>query len=232
MLLEVKKISKNYGDHQVLKSASFEIEEGTVFALCGPSGSGKTTLVRIISGLSGFDSGTLTLGKLSVSAKDSYPAALYGKIGVVFQEHSLFPHMTALENITLGLRKVRRLSRTSAVKRAMKELDKVMLTAKAAQYPSSLSGGERQRVAIARALAMDPLMLLLDEPTSGLDESRIGEVLRTIKNLAQTGTTMMLVTHNLRFAKQTGDRFGLLKDGEIEVSQDRSLLDSMVQEWY
>ncbi len=231
MILRVDKVSKSYGDHAVLDEVTFEIEKGMVFSLCGGSGSGKTTLVRIISGLLGFDSGRLELGEISVAAKEFYPDELYGKIGVVFQEHNLFPHMTALENIALGLRKVRKLKRAEANERAITELDKVMLVDKAAQYPCSLSGGERQRVAIARALAMDPLMLLLDEPTSGLDPSRIGDVLGIIRNLSDAGTTMMLVTHNLRFSKQTGDRFGLLEKGSLRVSDDPSLLDSMAEEW-
>lgn len=231
MILRVDGISKSFGDHRVLDAASLEIEKGMVFSLCGASGSGKTTLVRIISGLGAFDAGRLELGDIAVTAEDAYPDRLYGKIGVVFQEHNLFPHMTALENITLGLRKVGKYSRKAATERGMAELDKVMLADKARQYPCSLSGGERQRVAIGRALAMDPLMLLLDEPTSGLDPSLIGDVLRIIKNLSDAGTTMLLVTHNLRFSKETGDRFGLLENGSVKVSDDPSLLDSMAQEW-
>lgn len=231
MILRVDRICKSFGDHCVLDAASLEIEKGMVFSLCGASGSGKTTLVRIISGLGAFDAGRLELGEIAVKAKEPYPNQLYGKIGVVFQEHNLFPHMTALENITLGLRKVGKCNRKAATERAMAELDKVMLADKATQYPCSLSGGERQRVAIGRALAMDPLMLLLDEPTSGLDPSRIDDVLRIIKNLSDAGTTTLLVTHNLRFSKQTGDRFGLLENGSVKVSDDPSLLDSMAQEW-
>lgn len=231
MISRVDRISKSYGNHRVLDEVSFEIDKGMVFALCGPSGSGKTTLVRIISGLLGFDSGRMVLGETVIAAGQLYPETLYGKIGVVFQEHNLFPHMTALQNVTLGLRKVRRLSREEANERAMVEFDKVMLTGKVTQYPSSLSGGERQRVAIARALAMDPMILLLDEPTSGLDQFQIGEVLRTIKGLSDAGTSMLLVTHNLRFAKHTGDRFALIEDGRIKVSEDSSLLDSLAREW-
>ncbi len=231
MISRVDKISKSYGNHCVLDEVSFEIDKGMVFALCGPSGSGKTTLVRIISGLLGFDSGRMVLGETAIAAGRPYPKTLYGKIGVVFQEHNLFPHMTALQNVTLGLRKVRRLSRRQADERAMVELDKVMLADKVAQYPSSLSGGERQRVAIARSLAMDPMMLLLDEPTSGLDQFQIKEVLRAIKRLSDAGTSMLLVTHNLRFAEHTGDRFGLIEDGRLSVSEDSSLLSSLAQEW-
>lgn len=231
MILKVDKVSKSYADRRILDTVSFEIEKGMVFSLCGPSGGGKTTLVRIISGLLGFEAGRIQLGDISIGANESYRRDLYGKIGVVFQEHNLFPHMTVLQNVTLGLRKVRRLNRKAADKRAMTELDKVMLADKAAQYPCSLSGGERQRVAIARSLAMEPLILLLDEPTSGLDPSRIDDVLRIIANLSDAGTTMLLITHNLRFSKQTGHRFGLLEKGSIEVSDDPSLLDSMQQEW-
>jgi ABC-type polar amino acid transport system ATPase subunit len=208
-----------------------EIDRGTVLALCGPSGAGKTTLIRILGGLIGFDAGRISMGNRSITEADAYPPELYGKIGLVFQDHNLFPHMTAVANVELALRRVRRLEPRAARDRAIAELDGLGLAGLADRYPSSLSGGERQRVAIARALAMDPLLLLLDEITSFLDPSLVGEVLSCILRLSQRGTTMLLVTHNLAFAKQAASRFGVLEGGGLTVSNQPEILDRLTPEW-
>ncbi len=226
-VLQIEKLDKNFGIRLLFKNISFGIEKGKVLALCGPSGGGKTTLVRIICGLIGFDGGSVSIEDETIYPNTLYPKKLFGKIGVIFQEHNLFPHLTALQNVELSLRLVKKLSKNEASDVAMIELDKVSLASKASQYPSSLSGGERQRVAIARALAMDPLILLLDEPTSGLDPSLISEVLLIIKSLAESGTTMLLITHNVRFAKQTGNQYAILKNNSFEISYDPSILDSI-----
>lgn len=225
MVLKADHVTKRYGDNCVLENVSFTIDEHTIFALCGPSGSGKTSLIRIISGLVPFEEGTIVLGDTVIAADSPYPDSLYGKTGVVFQDHNLFPHMTALGNVTLGLRCVRHLTRKEAHERAMAELRKLGLEGKANQYPVSLSGGERQRVAIARALAMDPLILLLDEPTSSLDPLRIADVLSTIRFLAKSGMTLLLVTHNLVFARHAAQKFGVLSGGRCIVSDEPAILD-------
>jgi ABC-type polar amino acid transport system ATPase subunit len=231
MLLSVSEIYKSFDSLKVLDSVSLEIEPGGVMSLCGPSGCGKTTLIRVIAGLCGFDSGLLSINDQSIMPGGIYPQNLHGRVGVVFQEHNLMPHMTALQNVMLGLRHGLKLPRKEARDRAMAELEGMSLSDKSAQYPASLSGGERQRVAIARALATDPLVLLLDEPTSGLDSSLIGEVLGAIERVRDGGMTMLLVTHNLRFARHAGGQFAVMHDGRIEVSNDPSVLDELDREW-
>ncbi len=231
MLLSASKICKSFDDLTVLDSVSLEIEPGGVMSLCGPSGCGKTTLIRVISGLCGFDSGTMSIDGKSITPGGVYPPSLHGRVGVVFQEHNLMPHMTALQNVMLGLRYGLKLPRKAARERAMSELDGMSLANKASQYPASLSGGERQRVAIARALATDPLALLLDEPTSGLDASLVGEVLGAIERLCTNGITMLLVTHNLRLARRAGDQFAVMRNGRVEISDDPSVLDDLDREW-
>jgi ABC-type polar amino acid transport system ATPase subunit len=231
MILRVETLCKKFADRVVLSDLSLEIDRGTVLALCGPSGAGKTTLIRILGGLIGFDAGRISMGNRSITEADAYPPELYGKIGLVFQDHNLFPHMTAVANVELALRRVRRLEPRAARDRAIAELDGLGLAGLADRYPSSLSGGERQRVAIARALAMDPLLLLLDEITSFLDPSLVGEVLSCILRLSQRGTTMLLVTHNLAFAKQAASRFGVLEGGGLTVSNQPEILDRLTPEW-
>ncbi len=231
MIVAAEGLSKCFAAHQVFSDVSLEMGKGTVLALCGPSGCGKTTIIKIISGLIGFDSGSLTIGAKSILPGAPYPKELYGRVGVVFQEHNLFPHMTAIQNVEVGLRRVKGLSPMDARDRAAAELQAVGLSGKEALYPAALSGGERQRVAIARAVAMDPLLLLLDEPTSGLDPFRIGDVLDTVRRLASNGTTMLLVTHNLSFARKIANRFAVFNDGALEMSDDPSLLDSLHMEW-
>lgn len=227
MILQVSELGKKHESKWLFKNVTFGIKKGQVLSLCGPSGGGKTTLVRVISGLRGFDEGCFLVGKERINPRSDYPKKLYGKIGVIFQEHNLFPHMTAQQNVELSLRQVKNLSKEEAADRAMDELKKVNLVSKAAQYPASLSGGERQRVAIARALATDPLILLLDEPTSGLDPYLINEVLQIIRDLAESGTTMLLITHNIKFAKKIGNQFAVLKTKSFKISHDPTLLDCL-----
>jgi polar amino acid transport system ATP-binding protein len=174
-----------------------------------------------------FETGDVQIGKHKFNAKITYPQALYGQVGVVFQHHNLFPHLSALDNVSLALRKVKQITKAEAKLRALSELEHLGLSDQATQYPASLSGGERQRVAIARALAMDPLLLLLDEPTSGLDPQLINEVFRAIDSLASCGTTMLLITHNINFAKQTGSQFAILQDGKLKQSQDSNIFDQL-----
>ncbi len=227
MIFKAENLAKKYNSKQIFKNISFEIGKGTVFTLCGPSGSGKTTLIKIISGLIGFNEGRLCFEERIINSENRYPGDLYGKVGVIFQEHNLFPHLTAIRNLELALRKVKKLSKNQAKQRAFTELEKVGLADKINQYPINLSGGERQRVAVARALVMDPFLLLLDEPTNGLDPTLIDEVHKIIINLAETGVSMLLVTHNISFAKQVGNLFGILENGSLSISKSSSLLNKM-----
>ncbi|HEY3322496.1 MAG TPA: ATP-binding cassette domain-containing protein [Planctomycetota bacterium] len=229
--LVLRKVSKTFGERIVLLDVSLELPAASVFALCGRSGSGKTTLIKIISGLVSFDSGTLHINGTSVAAGEAYPHSLYGRIGVVFQDHNLFPHLTALQNVELALLEVRQLPPKEARQRALAELERVGVAERAKQYPLTLSGGERQRVALARAVAMDPLLLLLDEPTANLEPSRVKEVHRAIQKLAEAGTTMLLATHNLDFARSTAGACGLLENGVLQTSRSLDLLNVLHADW-
>lgn len=226
-VLQLDAVAKQFGTRRVLVDVSFKLRKYDVLALCGPSGSGKTTLIRIISGLLRFEAGQLMVGDRAIQAQEMYPADLYGRIGVIFQDHNLFPHMTVIENVILGLREFKRLRRRTATERGMAELERMRIGPLAQRYPATLSGGERQRVAIARALVMDPLLLLLDEPTANLDPDRAGEVRERILELASAGTTMLLSTHSLEFAYQTANVFALLQDGTCRFSENPNILDTM-----
>jgi ABC-type polar amino acid transport system ATPase subunit len=225
--LQIESISKQFGAHAVLNGVSLMLRQREVLALCGASGCGKTTLIRIICGLVHFDSGTLKIGSTPIRAQTPYPRELYGKVGVIFQDHNLFPHITAIGNVTLALTEFKRLSVRDAHERGMAELERMGVESVAQRYPASLSGGERQRVAIARALAMDPLLLLLDEPTANLDPDRVDEVCDRVLELAEAGTTMLLVTHNLECARQAADTFAILQDGTCIISDDSAVLDGL-----
>lgn len=233
MVLKLNSVSKSYiPGKNVLNAVSFRIDRGEVMVLCGESGSGKTTLVRIIAGLLDFDSGELCLGENSViRAGKRYHSELFGKIGVVFQQHNLFPHMTAKRNISIALNLVKKKTNAEADAAAMALLSRVGLTDKADAYPHTLSGGERQRVSIARALAVEPHFILLDEPTAHLDPQLVDDVLTLVDDLSKGGTTMLLITHNLRFAKHVGQRFCLLKNGALTVSDSPDILKSMEGRW-
>ncbi|MDI9613090.1 MAG: ATP-binding cassette domain-containing protein [Acidobacteriota bacterium] len=226
-VLAIHSLSKRYGTRQVLSEIAMSIHAHEVLALCGPSGSGKTTLIRIISGLTGFDGGRLQIADSIVAADAPYPGNLFGKVGVVFQEPNLFPHLTAIENVMLALREFKRLPANQAHERAMVELERMKLASLARRYPASLSGGEKQRLAIARALAVDPLLLLLDEPTANLDPDLVDEVCDRILELAGAGMTMLLVTHNVDFARQAAGSFALLQDGRCRCSRDGALLENL-----
>jgi polar amino acid transport system ATP-binding protein len=222
-ILRVRALSKRFGDNEVLHGIDFDVEPGERIAILGASGSGKSTLLRCLNFMEVPTAGSIELdgrmiGRESGSARLYRESELTGvrqRVGMVFQQFNLFPHMTACGNVMEGLRTVRRLSKAEARARAEKELARVGLAEKADTFPAHLSGGQKQRVAIARALAMDPEMLLFDEPTSALDPELVGEVLTVIRSLAEEGRTMLLVTHELGFAYHVATRVIFLADGRI-----------------
>ncbi len=199
-ILKMTDIVKDFGDLRVVKGVSLTVSKGETVAIIGPSGSGKSTLLRCINGLNKVTSGNIELN---------------GETGMVFQHFNLFPHMTCLENITYAPVKVRNMDRDEAKRRAMELLKMVGLETKADVYPAHISGGQKQRVAIARALAMNPDLMLFDEPTSALDPEITGEVLNVMKKLAEEHTTMIVVTHEMGFAREVADRVIFMNDGEI-----------------
>jgi glutamate/aspartate transport system ATP-binding protein len=214
-MIEIRSVSKWYGDFRVLDACSATVAKGSVAVLCGPSGSGKSTLLRCINRLETFDEGDIAVDGLSVSAADTNLSALRSRVGMVFQSFELFPHRTALENINLAQLAVLKRNRGAANERSMALLERVGLADQAHKYPSALSGGQQQRIAIARALAMDPVALLFDEPTSALDPEMISEVLDVIVSLAEQGMTMMVVTHEMAFARQVATRVLFMDHGRI-----------------
>ncbi|WP_142859141.1 amino acid ABC transporter ATP-binding protein [Salinigranum halophilum] len=215
VLLEFDSVDKYFGETHVLKDVSLDIDEGDVTVVIGPSGSGKSTLLRCANRLEEIQGGEIRLEGQSISAPDADIDRLRQRIGMVFQSFNLFPHKTALENVTLAPRKVRGVDKTTARERADRLLDRVGLGNQKASYPNQLSGGQQQRVAIARALAMDPRVMLFDEVTSALDPELVGEVLGVMRDLAAEGMTMMVVTHEMGFAREVGDRIVLMADGKI-----------------
>ncbi|MBQ9494611.1 MAG: amino acid ABC transporter ATP-binding protein [Treponema sp.] len=220
-MLEVSNIKKSFGVQQVLDGIQFSVHKGDVVAIIGPSGSGKTTLLRCINFLEKADEGTMTFnGEIinfqTVSKKDIL--RLRKKTAFVFQDYNLFRNKTALQNVTEGLIVVRRMKKAAAEKIGMKMLEKVGLAEKAMQYPQQLSGGQQQRVAIARALATSPEIIYFDEPTSALDPELIGEVLEVMKNLAEEGMTMIVVTHELQFAEHVSSKVIFMENGVIVES--------------
>src|SRR3569623_945611 len=214
-MIEIRSVSKWYGDFRVLDECSATVAKGSVAVLCGPSGSGKSTLLRCINRLESFDEGDIIVDGLSVSAADTDLSSLRSRVGMVFQSFELFPHRTALENIKLTQMAVLKRDRATAVARSMALLEREGLADPAHKYPSALSGGQQQRIAIARALAMDPVALLFDEPTSALDPEMISEVLDVIVALAEQGMTMMVVTHEMAFARQVASRVLFMDQGRI-----------------
>jgi len=214
-LLEFDSVDKYFGETHVLKDVSLDVDEGDVTVVIGPSGSGKSTLLRCANRLEEIQGGEIRLEGQSISAPDADIDRLRQRIGMVFQSFNLFPHKTALENVTLAPRKVRGADRNTARDRADRLLDRVGLGNQKESYPNQLSGGQQQRVAIARALAMDPRVMLFDEVTSALDPELVGEVLGVMRDLADEGMTMMVVTHEMGFAREVGDRIVLMADGEI-----------------
>jgi len=214
-MIEIKRINKWYDDFQVLKKCTCSVDKGEVVVICGPSGSGKSTLIKCVNGLEPFQEGEITVNGVSVGAKGTNLPKLRSHIGMVFQNFELFPHMTALENIALGQVKVLGRGKDEAIERGRKLLQRVGLGEMGWKHPSALSGGQQQRVAIARALAMDPIAMLFDEPTSALDPEMINEVLDVMQELARDGMTMMVVTHEMGFARRVADRVIFMDGGEI-----------------
>lgn len=232
-MINIKGLRKSFGDLQVLKDINISVNTGSVVALLGPSGSGKSTLLRCINLLVTPDNGDLRIGTTSFSfgGKQKTPtnralANFRAGTGMVFQNFNLFPHMTVLQNIMEAPVQVRKLSRSAAQALAHKQLDKVGLSEKANVYPDTLSGGQKQRVAIARALAMEPSVMLFDEATSALDPELVGEVLATMQQLASEGMTMVVVTHEMAFARDVADRVIFMKDGYVvEEGPARQVID-------
>jgi glutamine transport system ATP-binding protein len=216
--LELKNVRKAFGKNEVLKDISLGVERGDVCCIIGPSGSGKSTILRAINRLVLIDAGTIVVDGLSVTDPTVRDVDLRRKVGMVFQQFNLFPHMTAQENVTLGPRKVLNLPKDEADERAVKLLAKVGLADKAASRPAQLSGGQQQRVAIARALAMEPALMLFDEATSALDPEITGEVLAVMKQLAAEHTTMVCVTHEMGFAREVATDVVFMDGGLIVES--------------
>jgi glutamate/aspartate transport system ATP-binding protein len=215
-MIEMRNVSKWYGDFQVLKNCTTHVDKGEVVVVCGPSGSGKSTLIKCVNGLEPFQEGTVTVDGTSVGDPATDLPKLRSKIGMVFQNFELFPHISVADNINLAQIKVLGRSPDEAKTRAKSLLARVGLADQADKYPAQLSGGQQQRVAIARALAMDPIAMLFDEPTSALDPEMINEVLDVMVELAQEGMTMMVVTHEMGFARKVADRVVFMDEGRIE----------------
>jgi ABC-type polar amino acid transport system ATPase subunit len=223
LMIEVKKLHKSFGDNEILKGIDLSIRKGEKVAVIGPSGSGKSTLLRCLNYLEKPTSGTVSIkGQAFESAgkkfDEKYVANLRTEIGMVFQRFHLYPHKTALQNVMAALVTIRRKSKDEAEKVAAKYLQKVGLESKMDYYPSQLSGGQQQRVAIARALAMEPQVMLFDEATSALDPELVGEVLSVIRELADEGMTMVLVTHEMKFAQEVADRV-IFMDGGVIIEE-------------
>ena len=215
-MIELKNVSKWYGDFQVLNDCSVQIQKKDVMVICGPSGSGKSTLIKCINGLEKIEKGEIFVDNVQVNDQKTNLNELRAKIGMVFQNFELYPHMTVLQNISLSQIKVLKRTDDEAHEKSMSLLDRVGLKDQASKYPANLSGGQQQRVAIARALAMDPIAMLFDEPTSALDPEMINEVLDVMVELAQDGMTMAVVTHEMGFAKKVADKILFMDEGRIE----------------
>ena len=229
-MIEIKNLHKSFGHVEVLKGVDVSIEEKEVVVIIGPSGSGKSTLLRCMNYLEEPTSGDITVDNMKLD-KHADINKIRENIGMVFQRFNLFPHMTVLENIVLAPTKVLKISRDEAISTAMDLLQRVGLKEKANSYPSQLSGGQQQRVAIARALAMKPKVMLFDEPTSALDPEMVGEVLDVMKSLANQGMTMVVVTHEMGFAREVGDRVLFVDEGRIiEEGTPKEIFENPKQE--
>ena len=212
-IIEAKDVKKWFGDFQALKGISMDIQEGEVLVVCGPSGSGKSTFIRCINRLEQHQEGSIIVDGLELTNDIKNIEAIRSEVGMVFQSFNLFPHLTVLQNITLAPIWVRKKSKSDSEVKAMELLERVGIPEQAHKFPGQLSGGQQQRVAIARALAMEPKIMLFDEPTSALDPEMIKEVLDVMKELAKSGMTMIVVTHEMGFAKEVADRVMLFDDG-------------------
>jgi glutamate/aspartate transport system ATP-binding protein len=214
-MIEITNVSKWYGTFQVLKDCSTKVAKGDVMVVCGPSGSGKSTLIKTVNGLEAVQRGSIMVDQVAAHDPATNMSKLRARIGMVFQSFELFPHLTIRQNLTLGQVKVLGRSPDEAMVRGLAYLDRVGLLAHKDKFPGQLSGGQQQRVAIARALAMDPIAMLFDEPTSALDPEMINEVLDVMVELAQEGMTMMVVTHEMGFARKVASRVVFMDHGEI-----------------
>lgn len=214
-MISIENISKWYGEFQVLSNCTSNVEKGEVVVVCGPSGSGKSTLIKCVNGLEPVQQGTIIVEGIEVTAKRTNLTKLRSRIGMVFQHFELYPHMSVRDNLCLGQRKVLGRSQDEANEKAETLIDRVGLLAHIDKFPGELSGGQQQRVAISRALAMDPIAMLFDEPTSALDPEMINEVLDVMVELAKDGMTMMVVTHEMGFARKVADRVVFMDQGAI-----------------
>lgn len=214
-MITLKNVSKWYGHFQVLTDCSTEVKKGEVVVVCGPSGSGKSTLIKTVNGLEPVQQGEITVDGIVVNDKKTDLAKLRSRVGMVFQHFELFPHLSIIENLTLAQVKVLKRNKAPAREKALKLLERVGLSAHANKFPAQLSGGQQQRVAIARALCMDPIAMLFDEPTSALDPEMINEVLDVMVELANEGMTMMVVTHEMGFARKVANRVIFMDEGKI-----------------
>jgi polar amino acid transport system ATP-binding protein len=213
--IDVQGLHKSFGDLEVLKGIDFTVANGEVVCVIGPSGSGKSTLLRCVNRLEEPTGGRVLIEGDDITDPDADVDLLRSRIGMVFQSFNLFPHLSVLRNLTIAQRRVRGRSKAEAIEVAERNLERVGLAEKIDAYPAHLSGGQQQRVAIARALSMDPDMMLFDEPTSALDPELVGEVLAVMRDLASDGMTMMVVTHEMGFAKEVGDRVVFMDDGQV-----------------
>jgi polar amino acid transport system ATP-binding protein len=218
--IEVRDLHKYFGDNEVLKGIDFHVDSGQVVCVIGPSGSGKSTLLRCVNRLEEPTSGTIVIEGIDICDEEVDLDEIRSKIGMVFQSFNLFPHLTVMRNLTLAQQRVKKRSKADAIEIARKNLQKVGLEGKEDAYPAHLSGGQQQRVAIARALSMDPDMMLFDEPTSALDPELVGDVLDVMRKLADEGMTMMVVTHEMGFAREVGDNLVFMDDGVIVEEGD------------
>lgn len=213
-VISIKSVNKWFGDYQALKNIDLEVSLGERIVVCGPSGSGKSTLIRCVNSLEEHDSGSIVVDGIAMTDKKA-AEAIRSEVGMVFQQFNLFPHLSILQNLTLGPIKARGLSRKDAEERAMRYLERVRIPEQAHKRPSELSGGQQQRVAIARSLCMEPKIMLFDEPTSALDPEMISEVLDVIVDLAEDGMTMIVVTHEMGFARRAANRMIFMDEGQI-----------------
>lgn len=218
--IEVRDLHKYFGDNEVLKGIDFTVEDGQVVCVIGPSGSGKSTLLRCVNRLEEPTAGSVLIEGTDITDPETDLDEVRSRIGMVFQSFNLFPHMSVLDNLTIAQRRVKKRGRAEAERIARANLAKVGLSEKANAYPAHLSGGQQQRVAIARALSMDPDMMLFDEPTSALDPELVGDVLDVMRQLASEGMTMMVVTHEMGFAREVGDKLVFMDGGVIVEEGD------------
>ncbi|MEG0974103.1 MAG: amino acid ABC transporter ATP-binding protein [Comamonas sp.] len=214
-MIDIQQVSKSYGELQVLKNCSLNVQRGEVVVVCGPSGSGKSTLIKCVNRLEPFQQGQIIVDGTDVGAPSTNLPKLRARVGMVFQHFELFPHMSVLQNVCFGQEEVLGRRHSQAEAKAKELLNRVGVAAHMHKHPGQLSGGQQQRVAIARALAMNPVVMLFDEPTSALDPEMIGEVLDVMTELAKEGMTMMVVTHEMGFARRVADRVVFMESGEI-----------------